>query len=149
MKDKFSIPYRVRLADTDAAGVVYFAHLLAMCHTAYEEVLVNLGIDLPKWVRQGTIAIPIIHGEIDCLRPIFWGDLVIITLTPQLVSDNEFVIAYQFTSETEPDRILAKGKTQHVCINPQTRQRQPLPQEMTTGLIRDSQHRGECNPEIG
>ncbi|MDJ0549913.1 MAG: 1,4-dihydroxy-2-naphthoyl-CoA hydrolase, partial [Microcystis aeruginosa] len=26
----------IYLADTDAAGVVYFAHLLSICHEAYE-----------------------------------------------------------------------------------------------------------------
>lgn len=141
MNDQFSISYRVRLADTDAAGVVYFAHLLRLCHTAYEEVLIQLGISLPKLVRQGTIAIPIIHGEIDCFHPIFWGDLVVITLTPQLLSDNEFIMTYQLIPETEPEQILAQGKTQHVCINPQTRQRIPLPQEIARGLMGDSQHR--------
>jgi len=139
MKNELAIPYRVRLADTDAAGVVYFAHLLQICHTAYEEILINRGIPLPEWVRQGTIAIPIIHGEIDCLHPISWGELVIITLTPQRLSENEFVITYQLTAETKRDLILANGKTQHVCIHPKTRQRIPIPREMIERLMGELQ----------
>lgn len=128
------IPYRVRLADTDAAGVVYFAHLLHMCHTAYEEVLIRQGINLQAYLKQGTIALPIIHGEIDCLHPIFWGDLVLIALTPHFLSETEFSIDYELTAEAQPEKPLARGQTRHVCINPQTRKRLPFPSEIRACL---------------
>ncbi|AFZ42424.1 thioesterase superfamily protein [Halothece sp. PCC 7418] len=130
MKQDFSVPYRVRLADTDAAGVVYFAHLLQMCHTAYEEVLIQGGINLQDYLKQGTIALPIIHGEIDCLRPIGWGDLILITLTPQFLSETELLIEYQLTAESNSEQILARAQTRHVCITPQTRKRSPFPAEI-------------------
>ncbi len=136
MKDRshLRIPYRVRLADTDAAGVVYFAHLLQMCHTAYEEVLINQGINLQEYLTRGTIALPIIHGEIDCLRPIYWGDQVLITLTPQFLSETELLIGYDLTADADFKKVLARGKTQHVCINPSTRKRLPFPPEIQKSL---------------
>lgn len=127
--------YRVRLADTDAAGVVYFASLMNICHIAYEETLVTRGIHLQQWVKEGTIAIPILHGEIDCLRPIYWGDLVLIALTPQFLSETELVITYELTAEAEIEKVLAKGETKHVCINPQTRQRFPFPKQFREALL--------------
>lgn len=133
--DPLIIPYRVRLADTDAAGVVYFAHLLHICHTAYEEVLITRNVNLQEYLKQGTIALPIIHGEIDCLRPIYWGDLVLITLTPQFLSETELVITYELTAEAEIEKVLAKGETKHVCINPQTRQRFPFPNQFREALL--------------
>ncbi|MDR9405487.1 MAG: thioesterase family protein [Halothece sp. Uz-M2-17] len=129
-----SVPYRVRLADTDAAGVVYFAHLLQICHTAYEEVLITQGINLQNYLKQGTIALPIIHGEIDCLRPIYWGDLILITLTPQFPLETEFLIEYDLTAEDGSEKVLARGQTRHVCIDAQTRQRLPLPREIREAL---------------
>ena len=36
----------VHLQDTDAAGVVYFVNVLAMCHEAYEASLVAFDINL-------------------------------------------------------------------------------------------------------
>jgi len=124
------VPYRVRLADTDAAGVIYFAHLLHICHTAYEEVLITRGINLQDYLKEGTIALPIIHGAIDCLRPIFWGDLILIRLTPQFLSETELLIEYQLTGEGSTGRSLGRGQTRHVCINPETRQRFPFPPEI-------------------
>ncbi|MBD2021122.1 1,4-dihydroxy-2-naphthoyl-CoA hydrolase, partial [Leptolyngbya sp. FACHB-36] len=36
----------VRFSDTDAAGVVYFASALSICHEAYEASLAAVGVDL-------------------------------------------------------------------------------------------------------
>jgi len=122
----FQFPYRVRLADTDAAGVVYFADLLRIAHTAYEQALIEWGINLKEWLQQGTIAIPITHAEIDCFRPVNWGDLLVIHLTPHILSETEFQIRYHFIRDRE-ETVLAQGITQHVSIHPKTRQRQAIP----------------------
>ena len=46
----FAMPFEyqrtVHFADTDAAGVVFFANYLAICHEAYEESLGAAGIGL-------------------------------------------------------------------------------------------------------
>ena len=55
----------VRLADTDAAGVVYFARVLSICHEAYEASLAAAGVPLASWIRKGTIALPIVHAHAD------------------------------------------------------------------------------------
>ncbi len=124
----FQFPYRVRLADTDAAGVVYFANLLQIAHTAYEQALIEGGINLQQWFTQTNIALPITHGEIDCWHPIFWGDLLFINLIGEILSETKFEITYHFTGENASETVLAKGITQHICINRQTRQRNQLPQ---------------------
>lgn len=61
----------VRFGDTDAAGVVYFANVLAICHEAYESSLAASGIDLKAFFSQGVIAIPIVHASIDFCVPCF------------------------------------------------------------------------------
>jgi len=130
-----TIPYRVRLADTDAAGVVYFAHLLHTCHIAYEEALIQCGINLHDYLQAGTTAIPIVHGEIDCFHPVFWGDLIFIALTPQLLSKTHFTIDYELIPDNDRAKLLARGQTQHISIDPQTRQRVPLPHEIQEKFI--------------
>ena len=136
-----TIPCRVRLADTDAAGVVYFAHLLHICHIAYEEALLQCGINLHNYLQAGTIAIPIVHGEIDCFHPVTWGDLVLIALTPQLLSETHLTIDYELTPENDRAKLLARGQTQHISIDPQTRQRVPLPHEIREKFIGANQLR--------
>ena len=45
----FEYPRTIRFADTDAAGVVYFAQILSICHEAYEASLQASGIELRQF----------------------------------------------------------------------------------------------------
>ena len=49
----FDYRRRIYLGDTDAAGVVYFAKGLEICHEAYEESLAKAGINLNQMIREG------------------------------------------------------------------------------------------------
>ena len=123
----FNYSRRVYLGDTDAAGVVYFASGLEICHEAYEESLTVAGISLQQMLIEKTIALPIVHAEIDFRRPIFCGDLLQVSLVVNQVKDSEFAIAYQIFNATNLDKLLVKAQTSHVCINPQDRTRIDLP----------------------
>lgn len=123
----------IRFQDTDAAGVVYFANVLAMCHEAYEESLVASGINLKSFFSNPSVAIPIVHASVDFLRPMFCGDKLLIHLTPKPLSDNEFEISYQIVASAT-DKLVAKAITKHVCINPMSRTRTQLPDEMSQWL---------------
>ena len=126
----FNYLRRIYLADTDAAGVVYFAKGLEICHQAYEESLAEAGISLNQTIREGKTALPIVHAEIDFLRPIFLGDKIQVSLTASLVNNSEFAIAYQITPVGNLEQILVKAQTKHVCIDPQRRKRMDLPSTM-------------------
>ena len=130
----FTYRRRIYLNDTDAAGVVYFAKGLEICHQAYEESLTDAGINLNQMIREGIYALPIMRAEIDFLRPLFCGDTVRVSLDPSLINSNEFAIAYQICPVDNGDRILVKAATRHVCINPRIRQRIDLPPEVREWL---------------
>lgn len=127
---------RIYLSDTDAAGVVYFARGLDICHQAYEESLGSMGISLKQMIVAGEIALPIVHGEIDWLRPLFCGDQVQINLNPSLVNSSEFAIAYQIFLVDNLEQVVVNAQTRHVCINPQFRRRIDLPASMFEWLNR-------------
>jgi 1,4-dihydroxy-2-naphthoyl-CoA hydrolase len=125
----------VRFQDTDAAGVVYFANTLAICHEAYEASLMAAGIEVRQFFKAGGLtAVPIIHAEADYLRPAFCGDRHEIQLTPTLQSDQVFEIQYVIYEIDYPEKPISKALTRHLCINPTSRQRQPLPQEVLDWL---------------
>jgi len=130
----FNYQRRIYLSDTDAAGVVYFARGLEICHEAYEESLAIAGINLNQMIRQGETALPIVHAEIDFLRPLFCGDRIKINLVTSLVNTSELAIAYQISAIANLERVLVKAQTRHVCINPQIRQRINLPPEIREWL---------------
>jgi len=126
----------VQFQDTDAAGVVYFANVLAMCHEAYEASLAALGINLRLFFSGGDIAVPITHSSADFFRPQFCGDRLSIYLTPKRLSDSEFEIAYEVFLGDQMDKATNKALTRHVCIDPRTRKRKDLPEEIVKWLHR-------------
>jgi 1,4-dihydroxy-2-naphthoyl-CoA hydrolase len=134
---RFTYYRTVRLSDTDAAGVVYFAQLLSICHQAYEASLEAAGIDLRTFFSDRSTAIPIVRGSIDFWQPIFCGDVLAIELISQSLSDNEFEIDYSIFKKSAPDKCLAKAKTRHVCIEPTLRRRKSLPETMIKWLMMD------------
>jgi len=123
----------IRFQDTDAAGVVYFANLLPICHEAYEESLVAAGIELKSFFQNPAAAIPIVHASVDFLRPMVCGDRLLVHLTPQPLTGQTFEIHYAIT-RTGTEQRISNALTRHICINPQTRSRQDLPTQMLAWL---------------
>lgn len=124
----------VRFQDTDAAGVVYFANVLAMCHEAYEESLAVFGVNLRGFFRSAEIVIPIVHARVDFLYPIYCGDHLSIHMTPQQLREDSFEIHYRITTQSSPERDLAKALTRHICIESMSRSRTPLPEVIVRWL---------------
>ena len=130
----FSYTRTARFQDTDAAGVVYFANVLAMCHEAYEASLAASGINLRAFFSNPEVAFPIIHASVDFYRPMFAGDRLTIQLTSKQVTGDEFEIAYQVFSGEVAGKSAAKALTKHVCINAISRNRKQLSEELMQWL---------------
>ena len=122
----FNYKYTIQFRDTDAAGVVYFANILSICHIAYEASLIASGIDLKLFVSNPEFAVPITHTSADFFKPLYCGDRITIELTPRSIDSCRFEIAYQLDSVT--------AITKHVVINTSTRKRQELPLALTNWL---------------
>lgn len=114
------MPYlrTVQFRDTDAAGVVYFANVLAMCHEAYEASLATAGIDLKDFFSGKSIAVPIVHASVDFMQPMRCGDRLHISLSVTVQSDSRFQIEYSICPEGLSEPVLSRAKTIHVCIDP-------------------------------
>jgi 1,4-dihydroxy-2-naphthoyl-CoA hydrolase len=123
----FSINHRVRFQETDAAGVVYFANGLTLCHAAYEDSLLAAGINLAEFFSDSAGAVyPIIHASMDYRRPMYCGEVVVVSLSPYRLDACSFEISYYLYSNAVPPALVAEALTRHVCIDPQRRDRQPL-----------------------
>lgn len=123
----FSHHRTVRFADTDAAGVVFFANYLAICHEAYEESLAASGVELQSFFKNTGVVVPISRSEADYLRPLNPGDKLRITVAPAPLSENSFSIRYEIYKVGVPEKIAARLRTEHVATSPAKRERVPLP----------------------
>ena len=129
-KMSFTYNRTVRFQDTDAAGVVYFANVLGICHEA-EESLEASSINLKDFFTNPSVGFPIVHASVDFLCPMFGGDKLLISLIPQKIGVEKFEITYEITVG---EVIVAKAITRHVCIDVSSRSKQELPDEIVQWL---------------
>jgi 1,4-dihydroxy-2-naphthoyl-CoA hydrolase len=127
----FTYHRTVRFQDTDAAGVVYFANVLAICHEAYEASLGASGIHLKDFFTHPSVAFPIVHASVDFFRPMFCGDRLAVKLMPQQLSEDRFEVTYEVIVD---EVIVAKTLTKHVCIDTSSRRKRELPDEIRNWL---------------
>ncbi len=123
----FTYSRGVHFADTDAAGVVFFANYLAICHEAYEEALGAAGVDLRKFFADSGVVVPISKSEASYLRPLRPGDRVRVTCSPAPVSADTYEVRYEITRLGTPEKLAGRARTEHVCIDSRSRERANLP----------------------
>ena len=127
----FTYYYTVRFQDTDAAGVVYFANILRICHEAYEVSLAASGINLKSFFTNPSVAFPIVHANVDFLRPMYCGDNLMISLLAEKIGLDKFEITYEMIID---EVIVARAITRHVCIDASSKMKQELPDYMNNWL---------------
>lgn len=124
----FSYARTIHFPDTDAAGVVFFANYLAICHEAYEEALAAAGVELGKFFSDHGIIVPVAKSEATYLRPLACGDKVRVEVRPTALSENSYALDYAiWKQQGASEKRAAAVRTEHVCISSQTRERLPLP----------------------
>jgi 1,4-dihydroxy-2-naphthoyl-CoA hydrolase len=124
----FNYHRTIHFADTDAAGVVFFARTFAICHEAYEEALIASGIELNSFFRNESVIIPIARSEASYFRPLAVGEKVRVSVVPAALTADSYEIRFEITRlGTSAEKLAAQVRTEHVCIDAKTRRRQALP----------------------
>ncbi|MGB5833740.1 MAG: acyl-CoA thioesterase [Thiohalocapsa sp.] len=128
----FQYRFQIRLHDTDVAGVLFFAHLFRHAHDAYEVWMSELGFPLDRLIRDGELALPLVHAEADYRRPLRHGDRVCLSLAVAELGTGSFKIDYQF--RTQDGELAAVARTVHVCIHPGHGLPHALPEALSNAL---------------
>jgi len=123
----FTYPRTIHFSDTDAAGVVFFANTLAICHEAYEESLSAAGIELHAFFSAESLIVPIGKTEAEYLRPLAVGDKVRVAVTPAGLTENSYEVRFEVIKLGPKEKTAARIRTEHVCLDAKTRKRTPLP----------------------
>ncbi len=122
----------IHFGDTDAAGVVFFANYLVLCHEAYEEALAAAGLEISTLFSTNDLLVPIAKSSAEYLRPLRVGDRVRLTVQPEPLSANSFALNYEVFRVGPPEKLAARVRTEHVSTSPRLRERVPLPSALAT-----------------
>ena len=128
----FSFETKVRLHDTDAAGLLFFGNQFKMAHDAYEAFLESIDYPISTVLLSAPILLPIVHAEADYTRPLAVGDRLTIVIRVEKVSTHSFVLVYQLINEEGES--VGTVQTVHVAIDKSSRRKTPLPPELKERL---------------
>ncbi len=123
--------FRIALHDTDAAGVLFFAHLLRHAHDAYEAMMARIGWPIDELIRTRHLALPLVHVEADYRRPLRHGDQVDVHIELRELGERRFSLDYRFF---RADQEVATAQSVHVAIDPESGQSRALPRALISAL---------------
>ncbi len=124
--------HRVRLAQTDAAGVVFFTEPLAIAHMAWEALLDELDQPVSRILAERLFALPIVEASTRIVRPIRVGDDVDVEISLEKLGRSSVVANHALSVG---GTIVSQCRTVHVAVDGQGRG-SPLPAPLAEGLAR-------------
>jgi acyl-CoA thioester hydrolase len=123
---------RVRYAETDQMGIVYYANYLAWFEVGRVEYLRNLGYEYKQMEEADGAILPVVEATCRYRSPARYDDLIEIEVTPLLLRGAVLKFGYQiYRSATEQAerQLLAEGETTHVVCDRELNKR-PLPERV-------------------
>ena len=84
--------YTVKLHDTDAAGILFFANQFKMAHDIYESFLGRMGFGLSQRFARRDFFLPIVHAEADYYQPLNVGDVIEIAMSVTKIGKTSFTL---------------------------------------------------------
>jgi len=105
---------RVRYAETDNMGVVYYANYFVWFEVARAELLRSLGWSYREMEATG-VALPVIEAQCDYRRPARYDDEVEVRAEGRLASPIRMEFQYDVSVEGQ-EGIVATGRTAHAAL---------------------------------
>ena len=128
---------RVRYAETDQMGIVYYANYLVWFELGRVELLRSLGLAYSQLEKEHECILPVVEATCRYRSPARYDDEILIETRPALLRGSVIKFAYRIfrkTSEQGKQReLLAEGETVHVVCDDRLK-RKPLPQRYAETL---------------
>lgn len=123
---------RVDFYDCDPAGIIFFANIFKMAHSAYEEMLKNFKL-AENYFSSEEFVIPIIKSEAEFIKTISFGDTLRIMLHATQVKNSSFELTYEFRNMEQ--LTVARVKTVHVFVRKENFEKTDLPEDLRKKLV--------------
>ena len=130
---KFCFPFRVRYAETDAQGIVFFSHYLTYFDTAINEYLRDLPYNYIEHVKQTGTDFHVVKVTVEFYAPSHFDDEIEVCVRTGRIGKSSltfFIEIFPKNSET----VLVKGEVVWVNTNQKTHKSVPLPDGLAVKL---------------
>ena len=115
---------RVRYAETDTMGVVYYGHYLTYFEVGRVEFLRQHGLPMSEVDRK--VHMPVVEATVRYVRPARLDDLLRIRSWIGERKPASFLFRYEIR-HAETGALVATGDTRHACWHPETQKMSAIP----------------------
>lgn len=115
----------VKIHDTDATGVIFFAHQFRWAHDVCEAFMNEQGYDFEYLVKKASFFLPMVHADADYYAPLRAGDRLIASMTIERMGKTSFTYHCLF-KRPNGEKVGCVRHT-HVSVDKETREKIPLP----------------------
>ena len=120
---------RVRYAETDQMGVVYYANYFVWCEIGRVEFFRQLGWDYKQMEIADDCHLPVVEANCRYRSPARYDDEVIVETAVTAVRNYIIKFSYRLLRATpDGNQLLADAETVHVCVDKQM-QKKHLPEK--------------------
>jgi acyl-CoA thioester hydrolase len=127
---------RVRYAETDQMGIVYYANYLVWFEIGRVELLRALGLAYSQLETEHQCILPVVEAKCRYRAPARYDDQILIETRPALMRGPVLKFAYRIlrkAPEGQQPTLLAEGETVHVVCDDQLNKK-PLPEQYAAAL---------------
>ena len=128
---------RVRYAETDQMGIVYYANYLVWFEIGRVELLRSLGLAYSQLETEHQCILPVVAASCRYRSPARYDDRIVIETRPSLLRGAVLKFAYRIfrqpLGEGKERELLAEGETVHVVCDDQLKKK-PLPEKYAAAL---------------
>ena len=127
---------RVRYAETDQMGIVYYANYLVWFEIGRVELLRSLGLAYSQLETDHQCILPVIEATCRYKSPARYDDRILIETRPSLLRGSVLKFAYRILRKdpgVKEPMLLAEGETVHIVCDDRLNKK-PLPKEHEAAL---------------
>ena len=113
---KHEVRLRVRYAETDQMGVVYYANYFVWMELGRVELVRSRGCDYRQLEQTEGLYLSVIGANCRYLYPAKFDQEIVVKT--EIVSANPRVVEFGYEIRSvDPNRLLAQGSTRHMWLN--------------------------------
>ena len=124
----FRLQLKIRFADIDRAGIVYYPRFFHYFHVAIEEFFGSqLNIEYHVLIDQYRIGLPTVHLETDFNKPFSFGDTIEVETGVRKIGHSSITFGFRMfkPGETEP---RSAGHNVVVCMDMDSFHKREIPE---------------------
>lgn len=118
---------KVRMHDTDMAGILYFPRQFRFAHDALEDFVESEGLKFDHVFHTENFVFVIVHAEADYFANLKVGDDIEVHVSIEHIGNTSFSIFYHIYRAKS---LVGTAKTVHVSLDAKSRQKIVIPEKL-------------------